>query len=787
MPVRWTFEELQPAHVAAGLGAADREFLSVCLGIFDDAALMNQLKLAAKKGIKFAKAGGIPLPDLDTEVRHAADRWRDQQLTCNHLRAVLWIRLQSAFAIDPNATRSVRGCERLADDLVAAALRVPPDGLSKKVRRGISTSFRCAREKLQGNSSSSRDLPENDEVPTTLGTLAAPLLVEMVGNALGEKSKMPQEDRDRFVAETAARLSEDERQVFLGELSGPDFDRALRNWIAAGGVYGAVGGAVAVSGFAPYILAAQASAFVPFVSGPALVSLLSVLTNPLIILAVVGGFGYHWAQSANKQAAAKVALHVISLLACDGIGRSRVSLEELVASFAKIPDLPEDVFGSPRERRSCLARWRELDSVSQPAPRSKRPVVADDWESTGVNRASVGVAAVSVGDLLYSLAAIDPDVVAAADFSSSGEIEDSFDFAVNLLAQMDDQWRGRESLDGLVESQKGYLMEQLAATELAADGHVVEIPDTANQPGWDLIVDGQPFQVKCLADSRGLADHFENYPDIPVLANSDLIGDYENWAADWQDNVFFLEGHTNELLARVTERSYLEAKDLADNDVPEIALAYVAARQVWKLKTGEVTASQAASHLLIEGSARVGLAVTGGVVGTSIGLLVLGPAGALVAGALAPIIAQAGAGRLAAWLREVGGLQSETYREIESKSNALLLTVQNAINEKLAVLRVKYRRAGNGVAGRYVRHRIADEGRHLHECKSEVVRLRDNEKGKLDSAVSIIRVALRSVHPSRYQAQLRDLLDVLQVNGHAGARSKWTATGEGRPPRRFNP
>ncbi|MDE0039088.1 MAG: hypothetical protein OXU77_16285 [Gammaproteobacteria bacterium] len=539
MPVRWTFEELQPAHVAAGLGAADREFLSVCLGIFDDAALMNQLKFAAKKGIEFAKRRGIRFPDLDTDVQNAANRWRqDRRLTVSHLRAVLWIRLQSAFAIDPHATRSVRGCERLADDLVAAALRVPPDGLSRKVRKGISTSCRWALDKLQRNSGNSRNPAANEEVPTTIGALAAPLLVGMFGNALGKDSKMAQEDRDRFVAETAARLGEDERQEFLSELSGPDFDRALRKWIAAGGVYGAIGGTVAVSGFAPYILAAQASAFVPFVSGPALVSLLSVLTNPLIILAVVGGVGYHWAQSAKRQAAAKVALHVISLLACDGIGRSRGSLEELVASFATIPDLPQDAFVSPRERTSWLSRCRELDSVSQLAPTSKRPVVADDWESTGVNRDSVGVAAVSVGDLLYSLAAIDPDVVAAADFSSSGEVDDSFDFAVNLLGQMDDQWRGRESLDGLVESQKGYLMEQLAATKLAADGHVVEVPDTANQPGWDLIVDGQPFQVKCLVDSRGLADHFKNYPDIPVLANSDLIGDYENWPADWQDNVF---------------------------------------------------------------------------------------------------------------------------------------------------------------------------------------------------------------------------------------------------------
>ena len=43
--------------------------------------------------------------------------------------------------------------------------------------------------------------------------------------------------------------------------------------------------------------------------------------------------------------------------------------------------------------------------------------------------------------------------------------------------------------------------------------------------GWDILVDGQPFQVKCLADPSGLEEHFKNYPEIPVFANSELAGD----------------------------------------------------------------------------------------------------------------------------------------------------------------------------------------------------------------------------------------------------------------------
>ena len=107
--IPWTFDELQPAHVAAGLGGADREFLSICLGIFDDATLSGRIRSIVSRVTPVvnemtdaASRYGISIPDLDVEVRSAADRWRlDEGMTDNHLRATLWIRLQSALEVDP--------------------------------------------------------------------------------------------------------------------------------------------------------------------------------------------------------------------------------------------------------------------------------------------------------------------------------------------------------------------------------------------------------------------------------------------------------------------------------------------------------------------------------------------------------------------------------------------------------------------------------------------------------------------------------------------------------------
>ncbi|MFX4385257.1 glycine zipper family protein, partial [Acinetobacter baumannii] len=40
--------------------------------------------------------------------------------------------------------------------------------------------------------------------------------------------------------------------------------------------------------------------------------------------------------------------------------------------------------------------------------------------------------------------------------------------------------------------------------------------------GYDLIVDGTPMQVKCSMDADYVLSHFDKYPDIPVIVNSEL-------------------------------------------------------------------------------------------------------------------------------------------------------------------------------------------------------------------------------------------------------------------------
>ena len=83
----------------------------------------------------------------------------------------------------------------------------------------------------------------------------------------------------------------------------------------AGGSLAGLVLAVDLAGFSAYIIAAQASAFIPLVGGKTAVSLLAVLANPLIALGVLGIGGWFAASSAGSAANRAIAARLAVLLA----------------------------------------------------------------------------------------------------------------------------------------------------------------------------------------------------------------------------------------------------------------------------------------------------------------------------------------------------------------------------------------------------------------------------------------------------------------------------------------
>ncbi len=84
-------------------------------------------------------------------------------------------------------------------------------------------------------------------------------------------------------------------------------------------------------------------------------------------------------------------------------------------------------------------------------------------------------------------------------------------------------WAPAMTADGWFERLTGYVAEQKAASALEAAGHHVTFAATANQPVWDLLVDGHPVQIKeGLLESTPSWASIMAYPYIRVMRSQQL-------------------------------------------------------------------------------------------------------------------------------------------------------------------------------------------------------------------------------------------------------------------------
>lgn len=217
-------------------------------------------------------------------------------------------------------------------------------------------------------------------------------------------------------------------------------------------------------------------------------------------------------------------------------------------------------------------------------------------------------ATLSVGDLLYDTFRIDPLAVEGIDFARAADLSDILHlarFAEGLAALS-----GR-SETGAIAQLHGYVAERVAAHALLAMGADVSFPATSTQAGWDLLVNGQRFQVKCLATPAGVHEHLSRYPDIPVICNSEL-GRY--FTGD--DRVTTLAGLNHDDVVTITRGTLDGAADLLDLQIPLIATTVGAARAATAILfsgADPVTALQAAAVGVAAGAGggKVGAAAAG--------------------------------------------------------------------------------------------------------------------------------------------------------------------------------
>src|SRR5690554_5284935 len=783
---------LTPTDLLAGLGGANRELLATCLALFDDSRWQRRLETLNEQATErmegFARRLGhqvkqwrdgsdhdalprLPAPEIEEGGRELGERqryWQDADYCDDTLRMLLWVRLRVALGLPARLTTTSRGCGFLADDMAARLIHVlDPPGLVNSGRRWLHQ----------------RGWLAQGQHATTLDDVVMPVLDELLEQALkDETSSVSQEERHEILRQAIASL---------GELSGEDHarlldetqanrrnDAALRNALLLGGGMLTFSGGVGAAGFSAYILAAQASAFIPWVSGPGLVSFVSVMSNPITVLGVAGGGSWWFIRSANEKVRVAVAARVVAMLTLHGKLSGNSGIEGAKRCFSQAAGLPDGEGVSAKELRRYREEWQwlsrlparsavvppddVLDAMVQPvrqhaneaSPLGSR--LSGETEQSGEKQAAAAMATLTAGDVLYSVAAVDPTVIAAADFSRVADIGVGLSFAE--LAEQILKGSDQAVLGG-VSQLKGYVAEKAVAAQLAAAGHTVSFPGAANEPGWDLLVDGQEFQVKFHATLGGLREHFQRY-DYPVIANTELI---DQIPPEWADKVFFVDGLSNELVEQVTRDSLGAGVEILNPSVISIAGAISAGRGLLAYRRGQLTGKQAIEQIMLDGVVRMGLAGGGSVVGAGVGMMMFGPAGAWVFGAGAPVMSQMLTTRVSETLRQK--VKSQAHREWEAQAHQELTALQNRLLESLTrkqgQLDEKFEAVPGNLAGDYLRWRLQDDHNFAQECQGRLQALSQTARPLPEQrlADTLREMTMCGVHPAIYQPELHAVVD----------------------------
>ncbi|WP_104494454.1 PDDEXK-like family protein [Paracoccus denitrificans] len=654
-----------PRHIAAGLGDASRQEICGLLALLDVARLTKIAGAMGEAARRKLVSDDKPAADRVTVF---ANDLMEGHLPTDALRARLWLSVKHGLGLPGLYPLSTR---RLEEEAAAIAVRaseiLAPAVTSAQQQRAdadLSILGRTGR-KLQHVAPGARR--RASAAVTFPDVVAHELTVMMEGLAQAES-------RGDLDPEVAAAIRKGQQAISAA--------------VIAGGGWATLAGAIGAAGFAPYIAAAKLSAVIPFVTGPTLTSLLFVMINPVTVIAGSAALGY-WAISGRASAAREIAAaRVAILLAVRGQGAEH-GLATLLNAFRGLHRMADTELRHLDGKQRKAVRMQagtivatlstDIPAASGAAPGLWGVGISVDQATDRQDTALV--AGLTAGDMLYHAAAVDPAVLAAADFSRMAEFDTPLDLAVHVAGF---------ASQGSRVALRGYSAEQLVMAELIEDGHDVILPESATAPGYDLIVDGVPVQVKCGTSISLLHDHFAKYPDIPVIADNTLASQAQALDEPWVPMVTTTSGFDLEHVQSLVDQSLLAAAGLADLSVPVYATIIGGARAAHKAWTGQIPIEDLPAWLVIDLTIRGGLASAGQAGGVILGLVVLGPAGALILGPIAGVAALLGTGRAHDLLDR--GIRSEWRAEVLEAARDLHTALLNAADRQVTALTLRLER-----------------------------------------------------------------------------------------------
>lgn len=372
-------------------------------------------------------------------------------------------------------------------------------------------------------------------------------------------------------------------------------------------------------------------------------------------------------------------------------------------------------------------------------------------------------AGLTLGKFLYEYIRIDPDVVRAVEFARASDVDSVLSFA--RFAETKSVLTGA-SLDGLHSELQGYVAEQIVAHHLVTQGHDVSFPHTANNAGWDLMVDGHPFQVKCLTESSGVLEHLHRYPGIPAIVNSELAGRVGDHAGVYIDPQLH-----HEAVCHVTAATLDRGREMADFEIPWVSLAVSGAYNLLYMVRNETDLRAMATCTVIDTAGRVAGGAAGKLAGTGAGLLIFGPAGAIVVGLIGTIGGSAAGRRVASGGRMLFVADQESA--VRTAARNVAAAAVESMPQKISAWRQKQELMGQCLSGPGIsrtamqaemNRMIADEIDHWNSKKKDLENLAQSTdcepRGLVEQVFLTVRRA--GIHIHHIQDAANELADKLR-------------------------
>ncbi len=255
---------------------------------------------------------------------------------------------------------------------------------------------------------------------------------------------------------------------------------------------------------------------------------------------------------------------------------------------------------------------------------------------------TAGVAALSIGDLLYDMARVDPLYIRGAQFARPGT-----DLSSILTI-------GKQNLKDIADKGEGYFNTLHKANytggvhEFVTDQYMlkrgveIEIPEKMNQRGWDRIYNGQEWQIK-FGSVENIREAREKYPGYPVATDIETAAEYKT---KYPEDAFFVLGTTPKSLTEniVAESSAASMEVYKDDELFEtgfseffgIASIVSVFKNVGYMSDKKTDMFNGVQNVIVDTAGR-GTLMLGG---AKAGSLVLGPLGALIGIGLGAIVSR---------------------------------------------------------------------------------------------------------------------------------------------------